>query len=208
MKILALELSSVRGSLTWRESDANLTREWSNDRKNSGEFFHNLAEVQKRFGPPDRIVVGLGPGSYAGTRIAISAAIGLRVASKGELVGLSSLCAIDCVASEYAVVGDARRQTFFLAQVRNNILSTPPELQNDAEVRASLETLKARMPIFSVEPLPQFEGVSVRYPSAQILARLAQDANRTFVLPPLEPMYLRGPHITTPKEVRASAPAT
>ena len=55
------------------------------------------------------------------------------------------------------------------------------------------------MPIFAVEDLPQFDGVSVRYPSAQILARLAQDANRTFVLPPLEPMYLREPHITTPK---------
>ena len=206
MKILALELSSGRGSLTWLENDGDLTREWSNDRKNSGKFFHNLSEVQERFGPPDRIVVGLGPGSYAGTRIAISAAVGLQVASKGELAGLSSLCAIDCVAPEYAVVGDARRQTFFLAQVRNNILSTPPKLQNDAEIRASLEALSARMPIFSVEALPQFEGVSVRYPSAQILARLAQEANRTFVLPPLEPMYLREPHITTPNEVRASVP--
>jgi tRNA A37 threonylcarbamoyladenosine modification protein TsaB len=151
-------------------------------------------------------VIGLGPGSYAGTRIAISAAVGLQVASKAELVGLSSLCAIDCGAQEYAVIGDARRQTFFLAQVRNSILSAPPELQNDAEVRVSLEALSGRMPIFSVEALPQFEGVSVHYPSAQILARLAQDANRTFVLPPLEPMYLREPHITTPNEVRASAP--
>ena len=131
MKILALELSSARGSLTWRENGAEFSREWSNDRKNSGEFFHNLSEVRKRFGPPDRIVVGLGPGSYAGTRIAISAAVGLQVASKGELVGLSSLCAIDCVSPEYAVVGDARRQTFFLTRVRDNILSTPPELQTD-----------------------------------------------------------------------------
>lgn len=206
MKILALDLSSARGTLTWRENEADLTREWANDRKNSGEFFHHLSEVRKRFGPPDRIVVGLGPGSYAGTRIAISAAVGLQVASKSELVGLSSLCAIDCVGQEYAVIGDARRQAFFLAQVRNNILAAPPALLSDAEVRASLEALRARMPIFSVEALPQFEGVSVRYPSAQILARLAQDANRAFVLPPLEPMYLREPHITTPNEVRASVP--
>jgi hypothetical protein len=63
------------------------------------------------------------------------------------------------------------------------------------------------MPIFSVEALPQFECVSVHYPSAQILGRLAQDVNRTFVLPPLEPMYLREPHITTPKEVCPPAPA-
>ena len=199
MKILALELSSARGSLTWRNGDAEVTREWANNRKNSGEFFHNLAELQKRFGPSDRIVVGLGPGSYAGTRIAISAAIGLQLTSKAELVGLSSLCAIDCADSEYAVVGDARRQSFYLAQVRNKILSAPPELHAEAELRTALEARKRRMPIFAMENLPPFSGVTVRYPSAQILARLAQDANRTFVLPPLEPMYLREPHITTPK---------
>jgi hypothetical protein len=55
------------------------------------------------------------------------------------------------------------------------------------------------MPVFAAEDLPQFKGVRIRYPSAQILARLAQHANTTFVLPPLEPMYLREPHITTPK---------
>ena len=199
MKVLVLELSSARGSLTWRDNDADLTREWANDRKNSGEFFHNLSDVQNRFGAPDRIVVGLGPGSYAGTRIAISAAIGLQFASKTELVGLPSLCAIDCVAPEYAVVGDARRQTFFLALVRNNALSAPPALQSEAELQNVLDGLRARMPIFAIEELCQFAGVSVRYPSSQILARLAQEANRTFVLPPLEPMYLREPHITTPK---------
>jgi tRNA threonylcarbamoyl adenosine modification protein YeaZ len=200
MKILALELSSARGSLTWRDGDFEWAREWANDRKNSGEFFQNLAESQKQFGPPDRIVVGLGPGSYAGTRIAISAAIGLQLASKSELVGLSSLCAIECDDAEYGVVGDARRQTFFLAQVRNRILSAPPALENETELRAALDALKSRMPIFGVESLPQFDGVTVRYPLARILAELAREPNRTFVLPPLEPMYLREPHITTPKK--------
>lgn len=199
MKVLALELSSARGSLTWRDEAADFTREWRNDRKNSSEFFQNLSEAQKQCGHPDRIVVGLGPGSYAGTRIAISAAIGLGVASDAELVGLSSLCAIDEGAPEYVVIGDARRQTFFLAQVRGNILSAPPKLQTEAELRNNLDLLRGRMPIFATEDLPQFEGVSLRYPSAKTLARLAQGANSAFVLPPLEPMYLREPHITTPK---------
>ncbi|HEX8077328.1 MAG TPA: tRNA (adenosine(37)-N6)-threonylcarbamoyltransferase complex dimerization subunit type 1 TsaB [Chthoniobacterales bacterium] len=199
MKVLALELSSSRGSLAWRDGDRELVRDWPNDRKNSGEFFHQLAEVQKSFGPPDRIVVGLGPGSYAGTRIAISAAIGLQMAAKAELIGLSSLCALDCDASEYAVVGDARRQTFFLAEVRDRVLSAPPVLQSETEARTALAALNDRVPIFSTESLTQFDGATLRYPSAQILARLASEANRTFVLPPLEPMYLREPHITTPK---------
>ncbi len=199
MKILALELSSARGSLAWRDGDLEYTRDWANERKNSGEFFENLAEVQKQFGPPDRIVVGLGPGSYAGTRIAISAAIGLQLAVNAELLGLSSLCAIECGAPEYAVVGDARRQSFFRARICNRILSAPPALQGEAELRSALAALSAQVPIFAIEPLRQFDGVAVRYPSAEILARLAAEKNRAFVLPPLEPMYLREPHITTPK---------
>ena len=78
MKILALELSSARGGLAvLKDGNAKFSRDWPNDRKNSGPFFEYLAEVQKQFGKPDIIVVGLGPGSYAGIRIAISAAIGL-----------------------------------------------------------------------------------------------------------------------------------
>lgn len=199
MKILALELSSARGSLAWRDGDLEWKRQWPNDRKNSGEFFRNLAEVQKQLGPPDRIVVGLGPGSYAGTRIAISAAIGMQLASKAELLGLSSLCAIECDAPEYAVVGDARRQSFFVAEVRDRTLSAPPALQSESELRRSLAVLNAQVPVFAVEELRQFDGVPVRYPAAEILARLAAEENRAFVLPLLEPMYLREPHITTSK---------
>ena len=199
MKILALELSSARGSLAWRDGDVHLAQEWANDRKNSGEFFENLAKVQKEFGPPDRIVVGLGPGSYAGTRIAISAAIGLGAATRAQLVGLSSLGAIECAQPEYAVIGDARRQSFFVAQVRDRVLTDTPMLHDEAGLRAILESLRSRMPVFATETLRQFEGVQLVYPSATILARLAREANRTFVLPPLEPMYLREPHITTPR---------
>lgn len=199
MKILALELSSGRGSVAWQDGDFEWTRNWANDRKNSGAFFEYLMEAQKEFGRADRIVVGLGPGSYAGTRIAISAAIGLQLAWNAELVGLSSLCAIECDGPEYAVVGDARRQSFFLAQVRHQVMSAPPVLQTEAELRAALAALKTRMPIFSVEALPQFEGLTVRHPCARLLARLAREPNSAFVLPPLEPMYLREPHITTPK---------
>ena len=200
MKILAFELSSARGSLAWRDGELEWTREWANDRKNSGEFFQNLAGVQKQFGPPDRIVVGLGPGSYAGTRIAISAAIGLQLATKAELIGLPSLCAIECDEQDYAVVGDARRQSFFLARVHNRIMSAPPALQTEAELRNALRLVNADVPVFAIEELRQFEGLRVCYPTAEILARLAAEENRAFVLPPLEPMYLRAPHITTPKQ--------
>ena len=108
MKILALELSTARGSLAWLDADVELAREWANDRKNSGAFFENLDHVTKQFGAPEAIVVGLGPGSYAGTRIAISAAIGLQVSSRARLIGFPSICAME--SAEYCVIGDARRR--------------------------------------------------------------------------------------------------
>jgi len=72
MKILALELSTSRGSLAWLDGEIEFTREWPNDRKNSAAFFENLQAIRRKFGAPETITVGLGPVSYAGTRIAIS----------------------------------------------------------------------------------------------------------------------------------------
>src|SRR2546429_660633 len=45
----------------------------------------------------------------------------------------------------------------------------------------------------------QFPRAVVRFPSAPVLARLAREPQRSFSLPPLEPIYLREPHITMPK---------
>jgi tRNA A37 threonylcarbamoyladenosine modification protein TsaB len=214
MKTLALELSTAHGSLAWLNDDVDLVREWPNDRKDSGPFFENLADVRKQFGLPDKIIVGLGPGSYAGVRIAISAAIGLSCAGGTgsvpsqnlgrhggrpsiELVGYPSICAIE--SDEYCVIGDARRQSFFFARIRANELVEGPDLHSEIELRDKIDKLGTDMSIFASEKLPQFERAIVRYPSALVLARLAGDSKRNFSLPPLEPIYLREPHITVPK---------
>jgi tRNA threonylcarbamoyladenosine biosynthesis protein TsaB len=201
MKILALELSSARGSIALVNRDkVEFDREWPNDRKNSGPFFEHLREVQKQFGKADTIIVGLGPGSYAGTRIAISTAIGLRTASRARLIGYPSICAIDCDAPEYAVIGDARRNSFFFARVCDRNLAEGPSLMSEAELRQKLDKLDRKMSIFTTEKLPQFEGAELRYPAARILAQLVTDSKRRFAQPPLEPMYLREPHITIPRK--------
>ena len=201
MKILALELSSARGSIALRSGDKiEFDRHWPNDRKNSGPFFEHLSEVQKQFGKPDTIVVGLGPGSYAGTRIAISAAIGLQAASNAKLLGFPSICAIDCDTPDYCVIGDARRNSFFHARISERNLTEGPTLMSEAELRSKLDKLDQKMSIFTTEKLPQFERAELRYPAARMLAQLATDAKRKFALPPLEPMYLREPHITIPKK--------
>jgi tRNA threonylcarbamoyladenosine biosynthesis protein TsaB len=200
MKILALELSSARGSIAFTDRDKiEFSREWPNDRKNSGPFFEHLVKVEKRFGKPGTIIVGLGPGSYAGTRIAISAAIGLQGASQARLIGFPSICAIECDDPEYCVIGDARRNSFFYARVCDRNLAEGPTLMTEAELRGKLDKLDKKMSIFATENIPQFDGAELRYPAARMLAQLAADAKRNFAQPPLEPMYLREPHITIPR---------
>jgi tRNA threonylcarbamoyladenosine biosynthesis protein TsaB len=199
MKILALELSTARGGVAWVHDDVELAREWPNDRKNSAAFFQNLGAVTKKFGAPETIIVGLGPGSYAGTRIAISAAIGLQLSSGARLIGFPSICVIECDASEYCAIGDARRKSFFFARIRDRELVEGPTLYSESEMKGKLDKLGPTMPIFSSESLQQFERAVLRYPSALVLARVAREPRRSFFLPPLQPIYLREPHITVSK---------
>jgi tRNA threonylcarbamoyladenosine biosynthesis protein TsaB len=199
MKILALELSSGQGSVAWIEEDRDpFVRSFANDRKHSGLFFENLQLCSRKFGAPDAIVVGLGPGSYAGVRIAIATAVGLRAASEAKLIGIQSICAIDPAASEYCVIGDARRQSFFFARVCDGRLLEGPSLHAAAEVERKISEL--RWPIYATAPLPQFLQVLVAFPSARRLAELARDQIGEIPdSPSLEPIYLREPHITVSK---------
>ena len=198
MKTLALELSTSRGSLAWLDGEFEFMRDWPNDRKNSAAFFENLQAARQKFGAPERIVVGLGPGSYAGTRIAISAAIGMQLSCDARLIGYLSMCAMEYDAQDYIVIGDARRKSFFFARILKNEVIEGPTLFSEAELNAKLESLEPAT-VFSSELLPQFHRPVISFPSAFILARLAKESRRSSRLPPLEPIYLREPHITIPK---------
>jgi len=199
MKTLALELSTSHGSLAWLDGEIEFEREWPNDRKNSAPFFENLQVVRREFGAPETIIVGLGPGSYAGTRIAISAAVGIQLSCDASLIGCPSICAMEFDAQEYSAIGDARRKSFFFARILNNEVIEGPTLFSELELKAKLESVDPATAVFSSELLPQFHPTVISFPSALILARLANEPRRRFCLPPLEPIYLREPHITMPK---------
>ena len=62
-----------------------------------------------------RIVVGTGPGSFAGIRSALAFAQGYALGAKCEVLGLPSACALVEGEGPLAVVGDARRGKFWIA---------------------------------------------------------------------------------------------
>ncbi len=194
MKILALELSSAVGSIAWRADEGvEVVRQFPADRQHSGLFFEHLRELRREVGLPETIVVGLGPGSYAGTRIAIATALGLRAAGGARLVGLPSICAIDL--PEYGVAGDARRGSYFFAQVRGGRCLAGPMLLTAEELRGQ-RSAHPLLPFVASEALPEFAEMTRVHPSAAVLARLGEGAESA---ENLEPIYLRPPYITTPK---------
>ena len=70
---------------------------------------------------------------------------------------------------------------------------------SEAELQEKLDKIDKKMPIFTTEKLLQFERAEIRYPSAKVLAGLGAYSKAVFAQSPLEPMYLREPHITIPK---------
>jgi tRNA threonylcarbamoyladenosine biosynthesis protein TsaB len=206
MKTLALEMSTARGSIALREgATALFDCEFAADRRHSGEFFENVQLCLQRCGPPGRIVVGIGPGSYAGVRIAIATALGLRSSTGARLGGIPSICALDVEESDYCVLGDARRQSFFFARIESGSLMEGPILESEAELQTRLKQLTG--PIFTSESTPQFPQVKLAYPSAGRLAEIAScTAGEIGDVESLEPIYLREPHITVPKPVRFFVP--
>lgn len=63
-----------------------------------------------------RIVVGVGPGSFAGIRSALAFAQGYAIGSGCEVLGLSSACAlVEEGDGRLAVVGDSRRGMYWVA---------------------------------------------------------------------------------------------
>jgi len=194
MKMLALELSSAVGSVASVDDQGQRQfRSFPADRKDSGIFYESLQAIYDPDAPPDLIVVGLGPGSYSGVRIAIATAVGLRSATGARLHGLPSISAVD--RAEYFFVSDARRNSFAFAHVAEGRCLEGPLLCDEAQIRERLAEAKDR-PIISTQPLPQFERITVEHPSALCLLELARRGDGT-AEETLEPIYLRAPYFTS-----------
>ncbi len=198
MITLAIDTSTARGSVALLDGSALLFDEhFSADRRHSASLFTTLARVRDLAPRADRIAVGLGPGSYAGIRIAIAAALGLESALRATLVGLPSVAALETDAPRYIAIGDARRETFYWTEVEAGCCVEGPLLVSAAELRTRLAA--ATLPVFTSEALPAFPEAALALPSARLLARLAATGRGITATRDLEPLYLREPHITAPK---------
>ena len=166
----------------------------------SGEWAVRLAEFLAANGKDlkslSRIVVGTGPGSFAGIRSALAFAQGCAAGIGCEVLGLTSAAAYASGEGPLAVVGDARRGLFWVALFDGFRLVVPV-------FQATRETLKLRVPLSAKVVSPDskrigealkedFEGrfdANCGAPLASGLARAAL-ANPALLAPEPLPIYL------------------
>lgn len=201
MSVLALETSTTHGSVVVLAADGTVTFEESfvADRTHSSFLFAALERAKAVAPPWDRIAVGLGPGSYAGVRIALSAAMGLSLVSGAKLLGIPSIAALDVEASRYAAIGDARQESFYWSVVENGVCLEGPEIVTPEVLRIRLGAMEG--PLFASDFLAIAPHAQPAHPSALRLARFAYAGRGIVARGELEPIYLREPHITRPKPV-------
>src|SRR6056297_2108198 len=130
--ILAIETSTTHASLALVNSvDGPVVREcrFVSERAHNAVIFEPVTDLLADHGGDlEGIAVGLGPGSYGGVRVGIAVANGLSLVLGIPVVGISSLEAWETDSSNCTVLGDARRQTFFRAEIREG------ELQGESQL--------------------------------------------------------------------------
>lgn len=211
--LLALDLSTAHGSIAVvRGDDVLFEAAFQSERSHNAQVFAPLREALAATGGDlTGIVIGNGPGSYTGVRIAISAAQGIALSRGVWCAGWSSLTAPDVeVPASYNIIGDARRQSFYLARVENGRLL--PEVET-VSAEAARERAANGQPWFTFDPKPPLELANVvsARPNAALLARnvqaLSEGELAELIARPLIPHYLAEAFVTVAKK-RPLVPAT
>lgn len=199
MLTLAIETSTPIGSVAVYAFDEIVYEQsFTADRSHSSALFVALQQAKGYARRVDQVAIGLGPGSYAGVRIAIAGALGLQMGLGAKLLGIPSVAAFRVSVTSYIAIGDARRDSFYFTFVEDGVCIRGPVLLAESELREKLHA-HGTLPVFSSEPIPAFPTAQLATPSASVLAQLAATGRGIVQQGDLEPIYLREPHITQPR---------
>ncbi len=150
---LVLETSSSAGSWALFE-DETLCASDSFVGRASGKLLESLEKVRPRLNQVGEIVVGVGPGSFSGIRVAIATAQGLAFGWNCPVIPCRSSHAIAWKHSDASYLGvfaDAKRRQLFFTAYEHGKLRHKTVLIPVAEVENSLGKCSLAV---SPEPLP------------------------------------------------------
>jgi tRNA threonylcarbamoyladenosine biosynthesis protein TsaB len=201
MTILALEFSSSHRSVALARGGGVLAGAAETGARGTNAFGlieKVLAAAKIGREKIEALVVGLGPGSYTGVRVALSIAQGWQLATGVKLLGISGA---ECLAAQaqaekifgcVGVVIDAQRGEFYLAAYEISADEVkeigPLKIVTAAEVES-----RAREGEFLIGPEAArwSAAAKVLFPQATMLAALATRRTDFIAGEKLEPIYLR-----------------
>jgi tRNA threonylcarbamoyladenosine biosynthesis protein TsaB len=208
--LVALETSTRRGSVALLADDVVTEAVLAGERAHASDLLPELdrllGERGLRLDALDAVVVGLGPGSYTGLRVACATALGLARGAGLALVGVPSFEAAAFVAlepgEEGVVLQDARSGAVYHAWYRRNdgvVVVSPPAVARPEDVAARLG---APLPLIGDEAALLALGLDAAarerlrpaLPTAAVLARLGRArlaAHGPSAPEAIEPLYLR-----------------
>jgi len=196
---LALECSSSRSSWALMDGGTPLAEGHTTGRA-SGAFFSSIEGSWPRGVRPERILVGVGPGSFSGIRVAIAAATGMARAWNCPVTPIRSTHALARKHPDAAVLGifsDAKRGQIFYTAYGHGKLTQPSRLIARDELGAYLSKCTLAL---SLDPLDGVPGLEK--PGAVELARAWLEVGAEAGLA-LEPIYL---HTDVVNPAKTSAP--
>jgi tRNA threonylcarbamoyl adenosine modification protein YeaZ len=153
------------------------------DARRHGEMLAVGLQDVLRYGDPDEVVVGVGPGPFTGLRVGIVTAAAFADARGLPVRGVCSLDGL--AAPSTAVVTDARRKEVYWAEYdERGIRVSGPHVTTPAQAQEQITAARivgdgAQLYGFATDDEP-------RYPSAVRLAAVDEAL-------PLTPLYLRRP---------------
>jgi tRNA threonylcarbamoyladenosine biosynthesis protein TsaB len=201
MTILALEFSSIQRSVALARDDCVLAEASEVGERGTNAFGlieKILASAKIESGEIECIAVGLGPGSYAGIRVALSIAQGWHLATGVKLLGIGSA---ECLAAQAQadkifgrvnVVIDAQRGEFYLAayDIAAQGLNEATSLKIVTAVQVEA-CVRAGEILIGPEVAGRFSSGKTLFPQAATVARLAACRKEFSSGSELAPIYLR-----------------
>lgn len=132
---LAIDTSTTRTTVAIIEDEKVLFEKSHEGATEHGRALSDLvAQALKVSSPPDRVVVGMGPGPFTGLRVGITFARTFALARQIPVVGVCSLDAIAIESSDYIVAIDARRKEIYWARYKDGVRVDGPHVSKPSEV--------------------------------------------------------------------------
>lgn len=207
--VLVFETSTDQASIALAVDGKIVTEKtFTSDRRHNAMLFGPMKEIINEYGYRsfDAILVGSGPGSYSGTRVGIAAAQGAALVAGCKAVAIPSILATeDAISGEPCLaVGDARRGSFWLANIAENQVIDGPKITDRIGFSVAVaNALEKGIRCFSMESI-RGESIPETRPTAaglwQAWLNASPQVRAIWVGAIPQPIYLAPPHITPSKK--------